>query len=168
LVEKLVEMHPIEVPQAMIERQLEYSIRSQKIEMAMAGMPIQDDPAADEALKAHLAPKAKQEVQSYFIFRAIAEAEELEVTEKDLEARFQEMAEQQGREVAEVAAQHQKDNLAESLKEDILDEKVVDFLLERAKITWEDPTEKPAEDDVVDADIEPESTDEPAGNETEE
>ncbi len=161
LIDKLVELHAVEVPQGMIDRQLEYMLRSHKIELAMAGVPIKDDPATDEALKERLAPDAKKEVQSFFIFRAIAEAESLEVGEDDIEARLQEIAKRQEREVAEVSAQYQKDNMLESLKEELLDEKVVDFLLERAKITWDDPLAPAAEqgsepavdaDDVDDAD----------------
>lgn len=156
MIAKLVEMHDVEVPQAMVERQLEYMVRAYKIDLAMAGIPIKSDPQADEQLKQRMVPSAKEEVQSYFIFKAIAEAEGLEVTEEEIEAKLTEIAERQGRPVAEVSAHYQKENMIDSLKDEMLDEKVVDFLLEHAKITWEEPTEA-SDDEVVDAEIEPET-----------
>jgi trigger factor len=166
LIDKLIELHPIEVPHGMVDRQLEYLVRSRKIEMAMAGMPIEHDPAADEQMKERLTGSATKEVQSYFILRAIADAEGLEVADEDVEARLVKIAERQERPVEEVSAHYQKENMIDSLKEEILDEKTVDFLLEHAKITWEEPPAASQEDEIVDAEIDTDG--QPEGDENKE
>jgi trigger factor len=73
------------------------------------------------------------------LFQAIAEKEGLTVTDDDLEAKYHELAGAQGRRVEEVAAQYQKENYVEPLRDELLDQKVVDFLLAHANVTWEDP-----------------------------
>jgi trigger factor len=139
LIAKLVELHPLEVPAKMIDRQLDYMIRNYKVELALAGMPLPKDSAVDQELRGKFEPEAKKEVQSYFLFQAIAEKEGLTVTDDDLEAKYHELAGAQGRRVEEVAAQYQKENYVEPLRDELLDQKVVDFLLAHANVTWEDP-----------------------------
>lgn len=139
LVNKLVELYPIEVPQDMVERQQDQMVRSTKVELAQAGMQISDDPALDERLRARYADEAKKEVQCFFLFQAIAEKENIVVSDADLELKYLEIAARQGRPVAEVSAYYQKENFVEYLKDGMLDDKVVDFLLANANIVWEEP-----------------------------
>ncbi|NLH50494.1 MAG: trigger factor [Myxococcales bacterium] len=139
VIAKLTEKFPIEVPPAMVDRQIEHFVRNYKIELAMAGIPIQRDASLDEELRKRFADDAKKEVMSYFLFQAIADKEGIAITDDDLEARYEKMAAEQKRSVAEVAAYYQKENMVEYLRDELLDERIVDLLLAHAQTTWEEP-----------------------------
>ncbi|HPQ69124.1 MAG TPA: trigger factor [bacterium] len=144
LIKKLVERHPIEVPPSIVKDQIEYSIQRMKMQMQMFGMPMPDDPAADDRMRERFADESKQEVQASFILAAIAKAENIELTEEDVELELQHIADEQQRPVAEISAYYQKQNLMGGLRERLMEEKVTDFLFAAAKVTWEDPLEKKA------------------------
>jgi len=139
IIEALVQRYPIEVPPAMVDNQTEYMLRNYKMEMIMAGLPIKQDKEADEVFKEKFRDKAKMEVQSFFIFREIAKAEGMEISDAEIETRLQEIAEQQKQPVEQVSAYYQKENLITVLKDELLEDKVVDFMLENAETTWVDP-----------------------------
>lgn len=142
LVDKLVEQHSIEVPHSLVEKQLEYSVQKFKSEMAMYGMPQPDDPAADAKLRERLGETAANEVKAAFIIDAIANAEKFEVGDDEVDAEIKKIAEQQNRQFEEVSAYYQKNNLVGALHERLIEDKVVDFLYDSAKITWEEEEEK--------------------------
>jgi trigger factor len=143
LVNKLVAMHPIDVPQSLVEGQMDYMVRRFKMELAMAGVQMPEDAEADQRLRARVADDAKKEVQSAFLFHEIAKAENLEVTDADLQAEYEKIAARQGRKVEEISAYYQKEKVVESLRERLLEQKVVDFLYAGAKVTWEEEKAEP-------------------------
>lgn len=166
LIDKLVELHPIEVPQSIVKQQIEYSVKRMKMQMQMFGMSVPDDPAADDRLRERYADEAKQEVQASFILAAIAKAENVELSDEDVEIEMQRIADEQGHPVAEISAYYQKEGLMGGLRERLTEDKVTDFLFAAAKVTWEDPIEKeaaasePVENEADEAKAE-ETSDEP-------
>lgn len=143
IIEALVQRYPIEVPGEMVNNQAEYMLRNYKMEMMMAGLPIKQDKEMDNTLKERFKESAYKEVQSFFIFREIAKAEKIEVSDAEIETRLQEIATRQGQPLEKVSAYYQKENMLDVLKDEILEDKVVDFMLENAETTWVDPiTEK--------------------------
>ena len=145
LVKKLVEMHPIEVPPSLVDGQIDYMMRRFKMELAMAGIPAPEDKEADQRLRERLADDAKREVQSAFLIHEIAHAEKLEVTEDDLQAEYVKVAARQGRKVEEISAYYQKEKVVDSLRERLIEDKVVDFLFAASKVVWEEEPAAKAE-----------------------
>jgi len=139
MMDHLVEKHPIEVPQALVDRQIEYEARRFKSSLAQAGLPLPQGAEAEDKLRSHVAERAKKGVQTAFIIEAVAKAEKLEVVDADLENELLRLATEQGRPVAEISAYVQKEKLVDALRERLLEDKVVDFLLSNAKIIDKEP-----------------------------
>jgi trigger factor len=72
-------------------------------------------------------------VQAGILLGSLARQEGIEVTEADLDAKFQEIAEHTGKHVAKVRADYQ-DAQRETLESQLLEEKVMALLTERAKV----------------------------------
>jgi len=138
LLDKLIAAHDLEVPASLVEKQLDYEVRRYRMEMMMAGIPAPEGPEMDQMMRERLADEAKKQVQQAFLLDAIAETEKIEVTDEDVEAELQKIAEQQGRPVEQISAQYQKENMIDWLQEKLKEDKVVDFLFESAKVTLTD------------------------------
>ena len=77
--------------------------------------------------------RAKRRVQAGILLGSLARQEGIEVGDEDLDAKFQEIAEQTGKHIAKVRADYQEDQ-RDSLRSQLLEEKVMALLSERAKI----------------------------------
>lgn len=146
IIDKLLEGHEVEAPPSLVEQQLHQIMDNMGFQLQMSGL--QKDQAA-EVLKGsedRYRPEAVLEVKAAFVFEAIAKQEEIEVSEEDLEKKFESIADETNRNVEAVKAMYEKDNILSGLKESILEDKVLDFLIESANVKWEEPVGENKED----------------------
>ena len=80
-------------------------------------------------------------VKAQLVLAAIAEAEKVEVTDEDIDAEFQKMADMNGMEVEKVKAALP----VSELEADIVVKKAIDLVKDSAKVTEEKATKKTAE-----------------------
>ena len=73
-------------------------------------------------------------VQSTFILNAIARQESIEVGEDDLNTAYQKMADERGQTVEAIKGYFIREDATELLKERLLEQKTLDWLLERAQL----------------------------------
>ena len=129
LIDSLIEHNDIPVPPSMVQQQQQMMMYEMAQFMQMAGQQV--PPGAD--FFSGIEDRAKRRVQAGILLGSLARQEDIEVTDDDLEAKFQEMADQTGKHVAKVRADHQEAQ-RDSLKSQLLEEKVMALLSERAKI----------------------------------
>jgi trigger factor len=84
LIKKLVELHPIDVPPSMVEREVDNSLGS----LQKAGPQKVDISAFHKEYE----PVARERIQGQFILDAIAEKENISVTNEDIDAEIKSMA----------------------------------------------------------------------------
>jgi trigger factor len=104
--------------------------------------------------------RARRRVQAGILLGSLARQEGIEVTEADLEAKFQEIADRTGKHIAKVKADYQ-DAQRDGLESQLLEEKVMALLTERAHIQEGEPPAKAEAGDEGDKEAEP-ATDEDA------
>lgn len=131
-VEKLVEGHLFDVPDSMVHQELasmyDYSKRRMKEQSG-------DKTINPEKFIEKYKDVAANRVRGYLILDAIAQGEGLEVRDTDLEAGLTRMATQMGRPLDEVKKYYGGNNQAiHHLKYTLLHEKVLDFVIGKAKI----------------------------------
>jgi trigger factor len=129
LVTSLIEHNDIPVPPSMVQQQQQmmmYEMAQLMQLTGQAGAPGQD-------FFKGLEDRAKRRVQAGILLGSLARQEGIEVTEADLNAKFQEIAAQTGKHVAKVKAEYQEAQ-REALESQLLEEKVMALLTERAKI----------------------------------
>ena len=139
LVKEILKKNPFPVAPALVERQLDTLVQRAKIQMMMRGI----DPRAAEAsgaldnqkLRDDLRENAHDEVRAAFLVDAIATKEKIEVSEADFEKKLAEMASAREKSVPKLKAELQKDNRLETVRYQLREEKTLDLLLSRAKIS---------------------------------
>ena len=138
VLEKLVETNQFEVPQGMIDEQLNALVDELRMRQAYMGqdprqLKFSDAEMADLRVRAEFAARAS------CVLDGVARQESLEVSDADLEAKIQEMAEQRGQPVEAIKGYIEQENASAMLSARILEEKTLDWLLDNAKITKVDP-----------------------------
>ena len=123
-----------DIPQAMIEQQLETLLSNFNYRLASQGMNMDTYLAMtggnlDEVKKDYF-PIAEKQVKCSLAFDAIAKAENIEVSDEELEAEFAKMAEQYQMEVQQIknaiSANHVRRDLLSAKAADVIKENAVD------------------------------------------
>ncbi len=156
LIDSLIEHNDIPVPPSMVQQQQQMMMYEMAQLMQMTGQ--QATPGGD--FFAGIEKRAERRVQAGILLGSLARQEGIEVTEADVDAKFQEIADQTGKHVAKVRADYQ-DAQREALESQLLEEKVMALLTERAKVhEGERPEPETADDDSADQDADDEGNDE--------
>jgi len=146
LLEKLIEVNRFDVPSGMIDEYLNMLVTTLKEQQ---GRRLGRDPRTisfGDAQMADLRIRAEFATKSALILEAVARTEELEADEDELEAKIQELADEDGVSVEAVRGRLQAMGQVDQLRDQMLEEKTLDWLLERA--TFVEPSE--ADDDAGD------------------
>jgi len=132
--EQLLEKNHFDVPEAYVERQIFNMMVEYQRRMVMNGMD--PDNAAKVAANLHdqFRDEAARMVRTGILLQRIAEMEALAVDEKEIDDRIRETASRYGRDFESMKVSYEKDNLIDRLKDQILEEKTLDFIESRANI----------------------------------
>jgi trigger factor len=143
LLQALINANPFEVPTPMIDQHLQMLIDELKLQQAYRGrdpkrITFSPEQIADLRIRAEFAAKGG------LILDWVSKTEKLDVAETDLEAKYQELADERGQTVEAIRGYFVKDDAVEELRARLLEEKTLDFLLERAKIVSAESPAAPA------------------------
>jgi len=144
VLDKLAELHAFETPQGLVEAEFEgiwQQIQRQKEAIAKGeAKPEDQDPAdtgkSDDELKAEYRAIAERRVKLGLLLTEIGRLNNVTITEEDMSrAITAEARKYQGREKEAFAFLSKSQEARDSLRAPLYEEKVVDFILEMAKIT---------------------------------
>jgi trigger factor len=133
LLQKLIGSHSFDVPPAMVDSHLQLLLEELRIQAAYRGR----DPRSirySDAQMADLRQRAEFAARASLLLDAVANAEAIEITDADLEAKYQEIADSRGQRVEAIRGYFAKDNAVGELKKRLLEERTLDWLLERAEL----------------------------------
>ncbi len=131
----LIENNPLEVPEGMVTRQLEALIRDLKLNLAYQGVQFKASGLDEDKLREQYRDRAIRDVKSNLLLERIAELENVEVVDKEIDQRFEEIAQRMNQTKGQVEAYYRKNNLVGNLKAQVTAEKTLQFLLDSAKVT---------------------------------
>ena len=138
LVEKAVEGATMDIPDAMIDSQVEQMIYEFKQRVTYQGISfeqyLQFTGQNPEAFQESMRPEAVKRIQSSLVLEAIVAAENIEATDEDLNKEMEKMASMYQMDVEQIASFIQ-DEQKENMKKDIAIQKAVEFLAAEAKVT---------------------------------
>jgi trigger factor len=141
VIDKLIESNEVTAPPAMVRQQAQQMLYEFAALLQMSG---QDAPMT-QGLHEQMQGRAERRVKAVILLGAIARKEGIEVTDADVDQKLQKMAEDTGKHVAKVRAEYQGER-REALQNQILEEKLMDFLLSKAQIKEGPPPEPPADE----------------------
>jgi len=135
LLEALIESHDFELPQRMIDSQLETRQAQLRQQLAQQGFPEEQQEKGVADRQEELETATLRGVRALFLVSEIAEKESIRVEEADMAAELQAIAQQHGAAYEQVVEHYRKQNLFQQLQIELLERKVRAFLRENAKTT---------------------------------
>ncbi len=137
-VEKAAEGAEVKIPEILIKRKTNNILNDMKQRLKQQGFSWEDylkavEQSEEEVVK-ELRPKAEKSIKADLTLEAIAKAENLEVTEKEVEEQIEKMAEASGQNVENVRNYLNSEERKDSIRESIKAEKAVKFLIDHAHI----------------------------------
>jgi trigger factor len=146
LLQSLIAANTFDVPRGMVEQQLKVLVEELRMQQAYRGI----DPKSvhfNDAQIADLSMRSEFAVKGGLILDYVSKTESLEVSDDDIEAKYQEMADERGQSVEAIRGYFVKENSVEDLRNRLLEEKTLDWLLENSKLV--DAPNEPVEETEV-------------------
>ena len=139
LMARLVETHPFEVPQAMVERQIRYLWERHQSRQRAQGAAAAGDGRLLEEMRKELEPHARRQVKAMLLVEKVAEVEKIEVSEGELQKRIEEMSRAAGERGPALRKFYARGDAREDLSSQMVTDRTLDFLLERARVKEVEP-----------------------------
>lgn len=143
VIQALIEKNPLEVPQSMVKRQLDYMLENLKNRLKSQQMSIEMMGMDDEGFRLRFRDEAESKVKGGLLLINLVKKENITVEEADLTAKYEKIAagnpEMLGR-VTEFYSSNQK--ARQALSSEIQEDKAIAFLLDKAVITEVEATEE--------------------------
>lgn len=137
LIEKVIENCQVDIPEAMVDSQLENELGEFDYRMRMQGLNLEQylqiTNSTEESLKEQLKPMAEKRVRGDLVLEAIGKAENIEVTEEDIDKELDKMADSYKQEDKEKFIKDMKKGDLAFLETAIINQKVIDLLVANAK-----------------------------------
>ncbi|MEI3338727.1 MAG: trigger factor [Eubacterium sp.] len=155
---KIVEKSEMDIPDAMLETQCEDMINQFAQQMAQQGLSMdqymQFSGMTIEQLKEQVRPEALERIQSELVLEAIAKEEKIEITDEDIDAEIEKMAEMYNME-ADKLKSYMGEAEKENMKADMAVQKALEFIMDSVKPRAKAKTKKEKE---AEAETEAETT----------
>ena len=146
ILQHLVDNNEFEVPQAMVEEQLKALMNELRMQqMYMGRNP--DEVRFSEAQQRDLSTRAVFAAKAACLLGSVNDVENLKVTDEDIEAKLEELAESQGQTVEAIKQYINMEQATDMLSERVQEEKTLNWLLEQA-VRLDAPKEAPPADDA--------------------
>ena len=142
---KLVKETDCKPPETLVERELKFMIEGMKFQIQQSGMKVEDSGFDPERAQEEWREKAEFNSKGYMILEAIAQQEDIHVTQKDLEEEYKKLAEQTKQKVQDVQARMMAnpDSMSQTNSK-ILGLKAMNFIYNHCEFEYvKDEEEKP-------------------------
>ena len=149
LMKKLLDTHQFEVPERLVKFEVEQMIKQTEEQLEKSGMNLEAAGLNREELAKSNEPIAVQRVTGDFILKKIAEVEEIKVNDEDLDRTFKRIGDQYNMPVDRVKEFFKSRDDLLPLMNEVLNEKILDFLKQEATLVKPEKKEE-KEADVVD------------------
>ena len=138
LLQAVIDSNTFDVPSGLVDQQLDVLLNELRMQQAYRGV----DPRQvnfSEAQIADLRIRSEFAVKGGLILEFVVREHGIEVVDEDVERKISELADQRGQSADAIRAYFDTDEAMDELKERLLEEKALDWLLEHANIV--EPTE---------------------------
>ena len=134
VIDELVKRNPFEIPQSLVERQIDAFIEDLTSRLGEQRAALERDAERLEKLRADYRPRAEQQVRAVLALDAFAEKNAITVGEPDVDQRIAELAAQAGDHAARVREMYRDDAARTELRGRLTRERALDKILSTARI----------------------------------
>ena len=134
-IEKVVEAAKMDIPQAMIDTQVNRMLEDFAMRLQQQGLSVEQyfqytGMTADKIME-EMKPEAVKRIKNSLVLEAVAKAENIEVSEEEFEAELQKMTDQYKMEIEKIK-EFMQDAEAKQMKDDIAIQKAVELIVSSA------------------------------------
>lgn len=148
VVNKLLEGHKFEVPESLVEHQTIQRMKDVARQMMSRGIDPKSEQINWEGAREELKPQAEVDVRATMLMEKIAEAENITVSDEEIDVEIEAIATASRQSKEQVRAALTKDGGERSIAQRLRNRKALDLLIENARVTdaeWSEPKEAEAE-----------------------
>ena len=146
VIDQLVELHEFEVPESMVENQIDQMINQSMRNLAAQGIDPDRLPPPTKEQRDRIRPPAIRTVKAGLILKAIGEEENVEVSDEEIEKGIEKKAKEIGFSPDLLKDRWKENNLIEDFRAALVEDKIYELIQEHAEITEQEP---PAEDEAT-------------------
>lgn len=133
---QLVEKNDLEVPEALVDRQVDVMLQNTKQRLTSQRLTLEMMGMSEDGYKEQFREVAREHVKASLLLDAVADKEDVQVTDADFDAKIQEVAAGTRQDPAAVAKLYQTNPRAkESLTAQLREDKTAQLVLDQAHIT---------------------------------
>jgi trigger factor len=147
LIQKLVEAHPFEVPQSLVDHQTNFRLENMVRNMISRGVDPRNQNVNWEGAREDLKAQAEEDVRSSLLLERIAEEERIEVSNEEIEAEILAIARSSQQPVEQVRSVLTKEGGERSIANRLRNRKALDLLVENSRVTDEEWREERMKDE---------------------
>jgi trigger factor len=145
---QLIERHRFEVPETIVSYQANQILQSMIRDMIARGADPRSQEINWEAMRDLVRERAGDDVRGSMLLERVADAENIEVTEEEVEAEIESIAEAQRQSVEQVRAALTKQGGERSIHDRLRNRKALDFLVQHARVREEEWREEAAAEEA--------------------
>jgi trigger factor len=138
IMSRLIENHALTIPPSMVERQTRYLMERYQSQIQQAGAEADAAPPMEDARK-NLEGRAARQVQATLLVEKISQQENIEINEQDIQERVDNLARSAGDRAKSVREYYARPEARDDLRAQIVFDRTLGYLLERAQIKEVDP-----------------------------
>lgn len=149
VIRQLIDAHPFEVPETLVEHQTNQRLQTVVREMMGRGYDPRSANLNWEGAREEMRGQAEDDVRASMLLEQIAEAENITVSDEEVEAEIETLATASQQPKEQVLAALTKSGGERSIAQRLRNRKALDLLIENANITeaeWTEPKDSEAEE----------------------
>lgn len=150
LMSALIERNPLEVPETMVEQQLDYMLENVRNRMQAQGMSLEMLGMNEDSFRQMYHGSAVTQVQGGLLLEAVAKQEDVSVADDEVDGKLEQIAEMANAPLEAVKSYYGREENRSQLMNQIVEEKVIALLLDKAKIKEVAKEKLQAEADAAD------------------
>ncbi len=146
VIDALIEKNPMEVPDSMVRRQLDFMLDNMKQRLKGQNMTFEMMGLTEDSFRQRFWDDAAQKVKGGLLVMALVEEENITVEDADLDARYEKLANGNPDLIERIKEFYSsQSNVKNSMYAEIKEEKAIDFLVQHATVSEVDAADLAAE-----------------------
>ncbi len=148
LMQKLLAGHQFEVPQSLVDHQTNYRLESVVRDMMSRGVDPRNQNVNWDGAREELKAQAEQDVRGSLLLDQVALQEKIAVSQEEIDAEIEAISRNSQQSIEQVRSVLTKDGGESSIANRLRNRKALDLLVENAKVTEAEWSEKTEESEV--------------------
>jgi trigger factor len=134
LIEQISKGTEFEVPQVLVDAEVDFSIQRLQSNFERSGSSFEKAGISPDMLQQQFRPSSENRVRERLILAQIAEQDELTISDEEFTEGLEKLAKGMGQEVETIRKYYEARGEVDILKEQMLEEKTLNYLVEKANI----------------------------------